>query len=267
MFDKLISSGATRHRKRTSAFFAATSIIYISALAAAFAVSVFFNTPKMADSSYSSKASLIAPAAELPQGDAAPRPASAPTAPQGAPVEPRPLGEVLESREATGRSRSNQTGPPAIGPIDHPGGGYNESPFIGDPGITGIGSAGGDRQEGRNAVEPVVPTAPVERQTARPLIQKPVKVSSAILQGKAIEREKPDYPELAKRAGVQGPVVVEVMITENGRVESARAISGHPLLAGAAVEAARRWRFAPTLLNGQPVKVTGVITFNFRLND
>jgi protein TonB len=62
-------------------------------------------------------------------------------------------------------------------------------------------------------------------------------------------------------------VSVQVTIDEEGNVISATALSGHPLLQAAAVAAARAARFAPTLLDGQPVKVTGVITYNFALPD
>jgi protein TonB len=58
-------------------------------------------------------------------------------------------------------------------------------------------------------------------------------------------------------------VVVQVVIDENGRVISAQAVSGHPLLQAVSVAAARNARFSPTKLSGQPVKVTGVITYNF----
>jgi protein TonB len=267
MFDKLVTSGATQYRKRTSRFFVVTSIIYVSVLAAAFAVSVIVTTPKLADSGYSSKASLIAPLADLPQGAAAPRAASAETVPREAPVEPRPLGEILESREASSTRQYGHPGPPAIGPIEPAGGGGGESPFIDHLGITGSGLGERQAQEGRTSSEPPKPLAPVEQQVGQKVSQKPVKLPSSVLQGKALERHTPDYPELAKRAYVQGAVVVEVVIAESGRVESARAMSGHPLLVMPATEAARRWRFAPTLLNGHPVKVTGVITFNFKLSE
>lgn len=267
MFDKLVTSGATQHRKRTSRFFVATSIIYVSALAAAFAISVVVTTPKLADTRLSSKASLIAPSSDLPQVEAAPRAASVQTAPRGVPVEPRPLGEVLVSRESSSTRQQGPTGPPAIGPIQSYGGGDGESPFIDHLGITGSGLGGRRDQEARTSSEPPKPSVPVEQQVAQKGSQKPVKLPSTVLQGKALERHMPDYPELAKRAGLQGPVVVEVVIAESGRVESARAISGHPLLVIPATQAARRWRFAPTLLNGQPVKVTGVITFNFKLSE
>jgi protein TonB len=70
-------------------------------------------------------------------------------------------------------------------------------------------------------------------------------------------------PPLARAARISGSVVVEVMIDEVGNVISARALSGHPLLKDAAVDAARQWQFAPTLLSGAAVKVIGTLTFNF----
>jgi TonB family protein len=94
-----------------------------------------------------------------------------------------------------------------------------------------------------------------------------MRIPSKILQGHAIERYSPDYPKIARQAGVHGEVSVEVIVSPTGSVESARAISGHPLLASCAVEAARRWRFQPTLLNGVAVRVTGVITFVFKLDE
>jgi protein TonB len=60
-------------------------------------------------------------------------------------------------------------------------------------------------------------------------------------------------------------VTVQITVDEGGRVVSASAVSGHPLLRAAAEGAARQARFSPTLLSGQPVKVTGVITYNFVL--
>lgn len=88
-------------------------------------------------------------------------------------------------------------------------------------------------------------------------------ISGGVLNGKAISLPKPAYPPIARQAHASGTVVVQVTIDENGNVISARAISGHPLLQAVAVGAARGARFSPTKLSGQPVKVTGVITYNF----
>ncbi|MGH9972252.1 MAG: TonB family protein [Pyrinomonadaceae bacterium] len=88
-------------------------------------------------------------------------------------------------------------------------------------------------------------------------------ISGGVLNGKAISLPKPAYPPIARQAHASGTVVVQVVIDENGNVISARAVSGHPLLQAVAVGAARQARFSPTKLSGQPVKVTGVITYNF----
>ncbi|HZG54086.1 MAG TPA: energy transducer TonB [Pyrinomonadaceae bacterium] len=85
------------------------------------------------------------------------------------------------------------------------------------------------------------------------------------LSGKAIKSVPPTYPAIAKAAGAQGPVSVEIVVGETGDVEAAKAASGHPLLQQAAVEAARQWKFAPTQLSGNAVKVSGTISFNFTL--
>lgn len=88
-------------------------------------------------------------------------------------------------------------------------------------------------------------------------------ISGGVLNGKAISLPKPAYPPIARAARASGTVVVQVLIDENGNVVSAHAVSGHPLLQAAAVGAARSARFSPTKLSGQPVKVTGVIQYNF----
>jgi TonB family protein len=88
-----------------------------------------------------------------------------------------------------------------------------------------------------------------------------------VLNGKASSNPQPPYPPVAQAARAQGTVVVQVTVDEEGYVISARAISGHPLLQQAAVKAARQARFKPTRLSGKPVKVTGVITYNFVLED
>ncbi len=114
-----------------------------------------------------------------------------------------------------------------------------------------------------------VVTAPTKVQIADeppPPEEKPkphAPISGGVLNGKAINLPKPGYPPIAKAAHASGTVVVQVLIDENGNVVSATAVSGHPLLTQAAVSAARQAKFSPTKLSGQPVKVTGVIQYNF----
>jgi protein TonB len=91
-------------------------------------------------------------------------------------------------------------------------------------------------------------------------------ISGGVLNGKAISLPRPPYPAIAKAARASGTVTVQIIIDEQGCVISARAVSGHPLLQAAAVQAARHACFSPTRLSGQRVKVTGVITYNFVLS-
>ena len=96
-----------------------------------------------------------------------------------------------------------------------------------------------------------------------PKKEPPKTVSGGVLNGKATSLPKPPYPPAARAVRASGSVSVQVLISESGSVVSASAVSGHPLLRPAAVAAARGARFSPTLLSGQPVKVSGVITYNF----
>jgi TonB family protein len=88
-------------------------------------------------------------------------------------------------------------------------------------------------------------------------------VSGGVLNGKAVRLVQPTYPAIARSAHASGQVRVQVLIDENGNVISAHATSGHPLLQASAVAAARGSKFTPTTLGGEPVKVNGVIIYNF----
>lgn len=103
---------------------------------------------------------------------------------------------------------------------------------------------------------PPPPPAPI------PTPLKVVRISQ-VLNSKAISLPRPKYPPIAQQIKVQGVVTVQVLIDETGRVVSAKAVSGHPLLVHEAQRAALLARFSPTLINDQPVKVSGVITYNF----
>jgi protein TonB len=117
-----------------------------------------------------------------------------------------------------------------------------------DSGATG---GGGDAEAGAPPPPPPPKKAP------------PKQISGGVLNGKATSLPKPPYPPAARAVRASGAVTVQVLIDESGAVVSASAVSGHPLLRAAAVQAARGARFSPTQLSGQPVKVSGVITYNF----
>jgi protein TonB len=109
---------------------------------------------------------------------------------------------------------------------------------------------------------------PPPRVKATPAPVKPpdqVRLSSVLISSKIITKPAPVYPAIAKQVGVQGAVTVEILINEQGRVVSARATSGHPLLRAAAQSSAYQARFSPTSISGHAVKVSGVITYNFIL--
>lgn len=92
------------------------------------------------------------------------------------------------------------------------------------------------------------------------------RVTSKVLVSKVISLPQPTYPVMAKQTRTQGPVNIQILVDEQGKVISAQVVSGNPMLNTAAREAAMRARFTPTVLNGQAVKIQGVITYNFVLN-
>src|SRR6185295_8703809 len=106
---------------------------------------------------------------------------------------------------------------------------------------------------------------PKPDESARPNAAEPGKtaprapISAGVLNGRAISLPKPDYPAEARNAGAEGVVVVQVTIDEQGNVTEARAISGPKLLQEVSVNAALQAKFSPTLLQGEPMKVTGVL--------
>jgi TonB family protein len=98
-----------------------------------------------------------------------------------------------------------------------------------------------------------------------PPVKKIVK-ASAVLNSQALLLPKPPYPILAKQLRIEGVISVQVLIDETGRVISAKAVSGSPFLTVEAQKAALQARFTPTILGEQPVKVSGIITYNFVLH-
>lgn len=136
------------------------------------------------------------------------------------------------------------------------------------PPVTGpvqIGPGTGSSLTGVSRNEVETRSNPTEPETIPPpIVKKPQPPKHlGIVNGMAITLPKPPYPAVAISTGVQGKVDVQVTIDESGKVVSAKAASGHPFLRGPAENAAWRARFTPTILNGNPVKVTGVIVYNF----
>jgi protein TonB len=131
-------------------------------------------------------------------------------------------------------------GPPSFSILPEPSGGPGGIP----------GSIG-------NGIAPVIPHAVAVVNHTR---------ISAMMQGNLIKRVEPQYPAIAKQAGIQGSVIIRAIISREGNIERTELLSGHPLLSRAALEAVRQWKYRPYYLNNAPVEVETQITVNFVLN-
>ncbi len=145
---------------------------------------------------------------------------------------------------------------------------HGDAPDI-SPAITGPPGGGFGDPNGLIPLEGLLspvrqnPPAPPPEANAPP--PKPRLVPSEIQQARLVTRIEPQYPALAKQIRLEGTVVIRAVIANDGTVESLETLSGHPLLARAAMDAIVRWRYRPTLLNGQPVEVEILITVTYRL--
>ena len=94
---------------------------------------------------------------------------------------------------------------------------------------------------------------------------KRITVGGSVQEARLLRQVKPAYPPLARQARISGEVRLEAVIGFDGTVQQLRAVSGHPLLTGAALEAVRQWQYQATMLNGKPVEVSTVISVRFLL--
>lgn len=258
MFDRLVVSTVQRRKHTTAKFFVGTVLLYASVLACAFVVSVLASDPKLADSHNV----LTLVGTVPPQGGTPPRTPPPKQRPSQNQARPDP-NHVMDLATLISK---RTTAPPVIQIPDGQIDGAERGISVGPPGIGG--SAGIPQGAGTSDPAPKPdPPKPKQAAQAPPVDNRPLRVTSNVLQGKAIERAKPNYPPLARQMRLQGDVSVEVIISPEGRVESVRVISGHPMFAQCARDAALGWRFEPTLLNKVPVRVTGVITFVFKLGE
>jgi protein TonB len=275
MFDSLVESGSHKNDlSRKGSFFLGTFIIYGVIIAALTILSIVLYN----DSLPSDNLELMTMVAPVPVQN---QPEQQPEKQQESkPAEATPDRQVATRTEFIASALDPTKVPkvtsavaskvPPVPPGGAVRGTSNNDPVGGNtgpigpagPGAGGVGTGGG---------APVVvsnddpETAPPPKATPTPVPKPRAPISGGVLNGKAISKPQPAYPPIAKAARASGTVTVQVTVDEQGRVISARAAGGHPLLQQAAVAAARQARFSPTLLSGQPVKVNGVITYNFVL--
>jgi len=175
---------------------------------------------------------------------------------------PAPHPEGLRARGVQIIPFAGRIMAPGRVPNGIPKGGENETPALGEGGdrigdsVFPIGSPAG-------LPLPISGTNPVMPVRSAPSIR--TFRTSTILEGSLVRRVQPIYPPLARMARIQGPVVVAAIITRVGTMEHVQAISGHPMLIPAAVEAVSQWRYKPYILNGEAIEVETQITVNFVL--
>ncbi|HLM57801.1 MAG TPA: TonB family protein [Pyrinomonadaceae bacterium] len=272
MFETLVESGSHKDDfARKGSFLLGTFAIYAVVLTAVGVGSIFWYNSSIPDPSLE-LLTLVAPvpmqAQEEPKPQNEPKPAAAKAEPTVAMrQEISVIAPVVKTNEVAKETTKEVSRAKSIGVIqgNRDVGDVNAVTATGPVGVFTGGGGGGGTGTGAPVVkadddEPP-PAAP--KPTPTPAPKPKTVVSGGVLNGKAISKPTPAYPPIARAARASGTVTVQILVDESGRVISANAVSGHPLLQQAAVSAARQARFSPTLLSGQPVKVSGVITYNF----
>ena len=259
MFDNLVESSSHKDDiTRKGSFIGITALIYGVLLVAFFVAGIYWYDARLGDMELE-LTTLVAPV-PVPQQQKEPeqkQEAKPQKVEQNVDIRKELVADVAESRLPPKEISAKASDVPpvrrgvttVIGSSDS----NAAAPMPAGPGTGNVTTAPARVQI---ADEPPPPEAPKPTPPRAP-------ISGGVLNGKAISLPKPAYPPIARAAHAAGTVVVQVTIDENGSVIAAHAVSGHPLLQGAAVGAARQARFSPTKLSGQPVKVTGVIQYNF----
>lgn len=263
MFGNLIESGShTGDLTRKGSFFLGTLGIYAVLLSAAGVVSIYAYDAHLTQYEQV-EVMMLPPIAVEPD---APRPEPARNRPSETPADssvrrPQVVTEAFTDVTTPNIPTQISTAP-GVPPVKGPFviGKYN-APAIG-PSVSGSDRNSGG--SGGAVVATIEEPPPVVKVEPPPAKQKLIQ-SIGVIESKAISKPSPPYPVMAKAARVSGPVTVQIIVDEVGKVVSARALKGHPLLVNAAVQAAYQARFTPTLLSKQPVKVSGIITYNFVL--
>ena len=266
MFNNLIeSSSHAREFKRRGSFVLFTSATYALLFIVAGVMSIYAYDARLNDQNI--EITMLSP---LDLAEMKPAATTKSTPPKGNNSKPTPVVRAnnfvsINHPEIVPDQPSAKPNPGLPVP-DH--GEYISGPVDSGPGLPGGTGPSGD--SGGNGNDPNGGTPHVDAGTPPPL-QPPVHppapqvVSKGVITGLALALPKPAYPLIARQVRADGPVNVQVLIDETGKVISAKAVKGHPLLLAAAQQAAYGARFSPTRLGDQAVKVSGVITYNFVL--
>jgi TonB family protein len=270
MFDRLIVSEQAGVTKNRSGYFAFSSLFVGVTVALATVISIFAADYGLGTDTIE-VSSLLTPVAETPRTEPE-IPRQQPLRSQSRPTSALPVRtDNIQNLRETPVSVPREVATTASTAVARPDTPYaigriNSDPAPGGPVSINRGSGNGDGP-GLVASDPAPvrhETAPESPAAAPPAAVRPVVTKSlGVINGIARSLPKPNYPAAAIAANIEGKVDVQVLIDETGRVVSAKAVSGNPMLKSAAEQAARNARFSPTILSNVPVKVTGVIIYNF----
>jgi len=263
MFNNLIeSSSHAKEFKRRGSFVLLTTITYGVLLVVGGVVSVYAYDAHLGSQSYELEITFVPLAPEAVQ----------PEPPRNT-IRPASNSNQTPSRSVRTELIASTSDPTRMPPIigvkagdvpparsDSEIGKFNADPPA--PAFNGPGVRNGT---GNTPAVVIDTPPPPPAATPKPEVPKMLRVSTGVLVSKIISLPKPNYPPIAKQLRLQGSVSIQILIDESGNVVSAKALSGHQLLVKAAEAAATQARFSPTLLSNQPVKVSGVITYNFVL--
>jgi protein TonB len=136
-------------------------------------------------------------------------------------------------------------------------------PVMGSSGVIGGVPGGIPGGQMGGVIGGIISSTPV----AVPKVATPqrVRVSQGVSAGLLVRRVNPNYPPLARQARISGQVVLRAVISKDGSIENLTLVSGHPMLAPAAIDAVKQWKYRPYLLNGEPVEVDTEVLVNFTL--
>lgn len=268
MFQNLIESQSHRKEfKRRSSFFLFTVAAYAVILFGAGIASIYaYDAQLEAQTSSLELLNWVPPVTATPPKPIIEHPTTVrrPTT-SSAPIDPNVHAQIRTIAQTTtddpskipeGINTKGNGTPPVTGHFE-----------LGDRNVNPEPPAGNDKDNCLTCSTTTTIVKVPDKAPEPPVVKPPTtqRVTSIVLSSKAVSLPQPPYPIMAKQARVQGTVSVQILVSEEGKVMSAQVVNGNPMLSIAAKDAAMRARFTPTILNGQPVKIQGVITYNFVL--
>ena len=281
LFDNLLDSGFAGQRKKKRAVSLPVSIgIHVAVLTAVILVPILMSGRELPEPALGAVSAFFVepappppPPPPPPPAAAKPKEATAPKVvekPKVVPVEQPKFTAPVETPKEVPKTQVADFG--VAGGVDEgvtggvqggTVGGVEGGTVGGVQGGTLGGTPGGGQGGIGDAPPPPVappPPPPPKAPTA------PVRVGGKISEPRKTKNVAPQYPEMAKRARVQGTVILEATISPQGRVSEVKVLRGIPMLDEAAMSAVRQWNYTPTLLNGTPVPVIMSVTVNFKLD-